>query len=340
MNGAARVTREVFERLAEEFDVRTCDTGAATSSRSRYHLARVWSYARAAARVMRVHGRRRVLYIGGSGGTGLWYQVVLIAVARAFRWRVVFHHHSYAYLRRHSAAMSALTTLAGERSLHVVLCPDMEKLLVGRYPQACNTLVVSNALFVQQVDDSRQDARARPLRLAHVSNLSMEKGFDVVLNTFERCLRAGHDVELHLAGPLAGPAEEKLLEQTLRRFADRIVYPGPIANDQVGDFMARADLFLFPSRYKNEAEPLVVLEAMASGLPSLTYDVGCSRSLATPGLPPAAAERDFYTAVLAIADGWPSEDFDELRRRSRDHLADLQRGASDAMKRLMVWIRD
>ena len=73
----------------------------------------------------------------------------------------------------------------------------------------------------------------------------------------------------------------------------------------------------------------------------MTYDVGCARSLATPGFTPAASERDFYSAVLAIAERWPSsENLDELRRRSRDHLADLQREASQAMEEFVTWIGD
>ena len=40
--------------------------------------------------------------------------------------------------------------------------------------------------------------------------------------------------------------EQELLEESLSKFPGRITYPGPIPNDQVGDFMARADVFLFP----------------------------------------------------------------------------------------------
>ena len=159
VNGAARVTRKVFEHLAEQFDVRSCDTGAATSSRSRYHLERVWSYVRAIARVIRVPGRRRVLYVGGSGGLGLWYQVVLVGVARAFGWRVAFHHHSYSYLRQNSAAMSTLTRMCRNQSLHIVLCPDMEKLLLERYPLVSRALVVSNACSSNQPTATSSDVR-------------------------------------------------------------------------------------------------------------------------------------------------------------------------------------
>jgi glycosyltransferase involved in cell wall biosynthesis len=48
-----------------------------------------------------------------------------------------------------------------------------------------------------------------------------------------------------------------------------------VADPQLkADLLAKADLFLFPTRYANEAQPLVVLEAMAAGVGIITTDIG------------------------------------------------------------------
>jgi glycosyltransferase involved in cell wall biosynthesis len=52
-----------------------------------------------------------------------------------------------------------------------------------------------------------------------------------------------------------------------------IHYAGPLSHREVAPFLSICDLFLFPSR--NEAEPLVVIEAIDCGLLVIALDVGC-----------------------------------------------------------------
>lgn len=70
--------------------------------------------------------------------------------------------------------------------------------------------------------------------------------------------------------------------------ADRVHFPG--ARSDVERFMAAADLFVLPTNY--EAFPLVVLEAMASGVPVLACAVGGIRDCLVDGVNGLVIERD------------------------------------------------
>lgn len=97
------------------------------------------------------------------------------------------------------------------------------------------------------------------------------------LKNLETVLRAVRRVPTcHLA--VAGPMEGSPYPDMVRNWGltDRIHFLGTI--DDVPALMRASDVFVFPSRY--ESFSLVVLEAMASGLPVLTTSaVGASRLL-------------------------------------------------------------
>jgi len=83
------------------------------------------------------------------------------------------------------------------------------------------------------------------------------------LETVLRALVLAPEIHLAVAGSVAGSPYPELA-RTLE-VSQRVFFLGKVS--RIPALMRTADLFVFPSRY--EAHPLVVLEAMASGLPSI-----------------------------------------------------------------------
>lgn len=118
VHGAAVVTQGMTEWLRRAgVRVRVVDSsvdshGIATISGfglvARYLLARLWKHAACCAALLR---RPDVLYVGGAGDRGLYFQLLCLTAARVLRVPVVFHHHSSAYLARHSRPMAMVCRL-------------------------------------------------------------------------------------------------------------------------------------------------------------------------------------------------------------------------------------
>lgn len=146
-----------------------------------------------------------------------------------------------------------------------------------------------------------------PLRLLTVARLSPEKGLTVLLDALAAARAAGTDVILTLVGD--GPLRGSLGEQARRLgLTEPVTFAGPVGQDRISDFYHRADVFVLPSF--SEGLPVVLMEAMASGLPVIA-----SRITGIPEL-----VRDGLDGLLV-----PPGNTDELAAAIRNLAADPKR---------------
>lgn len=189
----------------------------------------------------------------------------------AVRWlfpKTVFHYHA-------GGLPEYLETagLLGEMARRVYSGADLSVEISksqhspGRLFCAKNTVYVSNGLDVELPPRSRPaDAEVRVLFLGA---LNEGKGvLDVIRAT--RIARAGGcRFHVEMVGAWASDVFQKEAEALVNEYdlADVVHFPGPMKGAEKWQAYADADLFIFPSHYEAENFPLVLIEAMAFGLP-------------------------------------------------------------------------
>ncbi len=97
-----------------------------------------------------------------------------------------------------------------------------------------------------------------------IARLGREKSVDFIIQSFKHIYEAEKKVYFFIVG--TGPDKENL--QNLAKklgVSDRIIFTGPVKHLSIPKVYADADLFVFAS--KTETQGMVVLEAMASGIP-------------------------------------------------------------------------
>jgi len=125
------------------------------------------------------------------------------------------------------------------------------------------------------VGPKRDVAADRSLRLLFLANLIPEKGHGDLLAALEELAAAGiAGIDLRLIGEV----EEREAE-SVRERAARLAEAGievELLSTVLGEAKVAqyrwADVFVLPSRYPPEGQPLVLLEAMSAGLPILSTD--------------------------------------------------------------------
>ena len=150
------------------------------------------------------------------------------------------------------AAAVALTDTVAQH-LHTV---------VGQRP----VYVIPNGIRVPSVtasDIAERDDRT----IVAMGRLSPEKGFDLLIDAFARLAAQHPDWRLEIAGE--GPERAQLQQQIDQRgLRQQVQLVGWV--DDPAQFLSRGALFVLSSRY--EGFPMSLLEAMACGVPVVSFD--------------------------------------------------------------------
>jgi glycosyltransferase involved in cell wall biosynthesis len=157
--------------------------------------------------------------------------------------------------------------------LNAVTCLSSEgKIWIENNTSAKNILVVSNAAIWPI---ARKDPllipgsfikKERRLLLA-AGRLTTEKCFDELIQVFSKLVVNHTEWDLVIVGEgqLRAALEQQIEQSGLQ---NRVFLPGRAGN--IGDWYERADLFVLSSRF--EGFPNCIIEAMAYGLPVVSFD--------------------------------------------------------------------
>ncbi|MBU6309321.1 MAG: glycosyltransferase [Planctomycetes bacterium] len=163
--------------------------------------------------------------------------------------------------------------------IHAISHAILEKTLHDHGPSAAAAAVCH--LGVRDPRD--RFARSRPddggeVRILCVGRLEARKGTDVLLAAAERVCGADRRARFVLVGKDAGgngvtSYAKDFTSRAPALVADRrVVFEGAVSDDALQQHYADADLFVLPSRF--ESFGLVLLEAMAFGLPLVASAIG------------------------------------------------------------------
>jgi glycosyltransferase involved in cell wall biosynthesis len=154
---------------------------------------------------------------------------------------------------------------------------DMATTLKRTYQR--DITVVPNGIDIEQFSEAatlRKSARNKlgiqdtDMVLVFVGRLLTSKGLVYLLKSMPIVLQHANNIKLVMVGD---GADRSLLEQMALELGlqNNIIFTGMVPNEAVPGYLAAADIFVFPSL--SEGFGIVVVEAMASGLPLVSTNV-------------------------------------------------------------------
>ena len=203
----------------------------------------------------------------------------LVARVCGVRCCSTIHSATFFEARRHRWRYRCLALLV---SRFFPVSQSLSDVLVQRCRvPAARVRVIRNGIDMTRFAPSpaRDGAVTRGPIIGTLARLIPSKGIRILLDAMPHLLQKYPEALLLVGG---GGEEQEALERQARALGipDRVVFVGPVQDPR--DFYRRLDLFVLPSL--DEAFGLVVLEAMAMGLPVIGTRVGGVPEVLTHGV--------------------------------------------------------
>ena len=240
-------------------------------------LAALARHIGAARRLQRKHGLDTLYYVPAPGRRGALLRDWMVMASLRPRFpKLVLHWHAAGlaeWLRTcRSRPEQALTRrLLGQADLSIVLGENLRDDAV--WLQARRIAVLRNGIpdpcprFIRPPRDATQPLQAVFLGMCH-----REKGlFDalegVALAHRQSIAAGGPGVRLAVAGEFAAAGTREAFDKAAAGHGLEVKIHGFLDDESKDQFLAEADLLLFPTYYPHETQGLVMAEAMAHDLP-------------------------------------------------------------------------
>jgi len=186
-----------------------------------------------------------------------------------------FHTAGYSELAARSPVWSWLVKKYLNYAVSfVVLADTLGDELHGLSPSRRIYRVPNTLSFDVLIEKKVPLVERSPRTIVFLSNLIPEKGAFDFLDLAESAHRKRLNLDFILAGSPGPHWYMGELNQRLESASGSIAYIGELGREQVSELLSKASALVFPSSYPYEAQPLVLIEALAFGTPIVAYSVG------------------------------------------------------------------
>lgn len=209
-------------------------------------------------------------------GRGLYRDAFFVLLIRIFQSKIIFHIHNRGIaVNSEKRKYRVLYRWLFKNSVVIHLS---EKLIKEEFTnlQLNKTRFYATPNGIELKIDNTSKKESDKINLLFLSNLFAEKGIFELLEVFEKLSLEHPNLFLSIAGAPLHNFDQELNQYLAGKphLKEKIKYHGPVYGEKKMQLLKDSDIFVFPSYFSEECFPLVILEAMAAGLPIVASNIG------------------------------------------------------------------
>lgn len=209
-------------------------------------------------------------------GKAVYKDAFLILLLKLFKRKIVFHLHNKGASQYQSKIRKKIYKFVF-RDSDVILLSDYLYDDIKDYVKRENVQICFNGIPDSVKSPIKRNYNnKRSLNFLFLSNMIESKGVYILLEACSVLRKKGKEFKCHFVGAWKDIKEEEFYEMTrILEIEDLVLYHGSRYGDEKNEFWKLADIFVFPTFYKQECFPLVLIEAMQYSLPIVsTFEGG------------------------------------------------------------------
>lgn len=298
------------------------------------------------------YGVKNFYYVPAPGkNVALYRDWLVMLLCRPFFKNIILHWHA-AGLAKWLESENPITTRA---TTYRLFCPVSLSIVLSRYNQADAAKLLSEKIrvvhngipdpcaefekFVLPLRRERFESRRQILagewnvdpvivNVLFIAHCTREKGLFAAAESVLLANRAlatrGLPIQLKLtaAGNFVTEAEKSEFERLrqITKFATAIEHVGFVSGERKDRLLREADLFLFPTQYLGENQPVNLIEAMSFGVPIVTTRWRSLPEMLPENYPGLVADQNPEALAAAILEVLVTESGEQLRTHFTTHF--------------------
>jgi glycosyltransferase involved in cell wall biosynthesis len=279
VSGVATHLNQLFDSsLADAYRMHQFQVGSEGRQESRFRKAVRYATSPIAFLSMLMRLKPEIVHLNTSFEfNAYWRDLAYLLTARALGRRIVYQVHGgelpARFLGESSFGRGFLRFTLRAADVIVVLA-EIELDAYRRFHAGRKLEMIPNAIDLDEYGDVSPKQFARDeLVLGYIGRLADDKGIrESILAVSALRKQDAPRTTLRIAG--SGPYEAELRRLVkAESLSDQVQFLGPVFGDEKRRFWKDIDVFLFPT-FHREGLPYTILEALASGTPTITTRVG------------------------------------------------------------------
>ncbi len=220
---------------------------------------------------------------------GLMRDVIFISLSKMKQAKIVIHLHG-SYFR----TLFDTTNMFGKFLINKICRAVSKSIVLGEGLRSIfENLIPDDRIVVipNGIDDQYNEVHSKTFsankdnhkKILYLSSLAEVKGYLDVINAIPDVVKDNGSTEFIFAGDYWNDTDKEISQRFIERnnLARNVNYVGIVTGYAKKELFLSSDIFVLPSY--NEGQPLVILEAMASGLPIIATDTGAISDMVIDG---------------------------------------------------------